>query len=456
MRMDGTPRLKKRGALTLGRHHKRDASPNILQGKMRSSSIKSIDNNNDDNDEYKLLRTPKTPSISSLSSDGGIECTPPHKKFNLDDSVEYSPKCFDNSFSPGSLLSQTLSSNSPEVGWKWGRRSTDDPAETATPDSAYVADSSFTSAGSSSKDVISRLGRFRSDSNAQRLAYEMRKEEQRRKLEIQLRRAEKLRADELLKQRCAKLQEQLREAEKRRLQEREKKLEIQEQLQREAESKKLLEATAESESIAELAEINDIFANANDTLDDFFNDSDSDDLLLEATQQVESKIIEQTQKPEIKTTITSTTTTSVANDSVQTHNKVLNREKTSTIPNREEKRSSLYMKFLEDDTPDDWLFSLDDEILQATQQTKPRTSLQRHNSMPTNSTNTSMTSTTGGAGASKRNSTISSSALQTSSRTASSKVVSSPKIKRHSSSTALRPSTSGASGYRGRQPYNKK
>ncbi|XP_039947681.1 stress response protein NST1 [Bactrocera tryoni] len=456
MKMEGTPRLKKRGSLTLGRHYKRDASPIILQGKMRSSSINSIDNNNDDNDEYQLLRTPKTPSITSLSSDRGIECTPPHKKFNLDDSVEYSPKCFDNSFSPGGLLSQTLSSNSPEVGWKWGRRSTDDPAETATPDSAYAADSSFTSAGSSSKDVISRLGRFRSDSNAQRLAYEMRKEEQRRKLEIQMRRAEKLRADELLKQRCAKLQEQLREAEKRRKQEMKKKLEIQEQLQRVEENKKFLEATAESETIAELAEINDIFANANDTLDDFFNDSDSDDLLLEATQQVESKIIEQTQKPEIKTTVTSQTTTLVANNSVQTHNKALNQENTSTTPNREEKRSSLYMKFLEDDTPDDWLFSLDDEILQATQQPKPRNSLQRHNSMPTNTTNPSMTSATGGAGASKRISTITSSALQTSSSTASCKAVSSPKIKRHSSSTALRPSTSAASGYRGHQPYNKK
>ncbi|XP_036226651.2 epidermal growth factor receptor substrate 15 homolog isoform X2 [Bactrocera oleae] len=440
MRMEGTPRLKKRGSLTLGRHHKRDTSPNILQGKMRSSTIMSIDNNND-SDEYKLLRTPKTPSIASLSSDGGIECTPPHKKFNLDDSVEYSPKCFDNSFSPGSLLSQTLSSNSPEVGWKWGRRSTDDPAETATPDSAYAADSSFTSAGSSSREVISRIGRFRSDSNAQRLAYEVRKEEQRRKLEIQMRRAEKLRADELLKQRCAKLQEQLREAEKRRKQEMEKKLEIREQLQREKENRNFLKATAESESIVELAEINDIFTNANDTLDDFFNDSDSDDLLLEATQQVESKIVELTQKPEIKTT--TTTTTLVANDSIQTNNTALNRKNTSTIPNREEKRSSLYMKFLEDDTPDDWLFSLDDEIMQATQQPKSRISLQRHNSMPTN---TSMTSATGSAGASKRISTITSSALQTSSSAASSKAVYSPKIKRHSSSTTLRSSTSAASG----------
>ncbi|XP_011195094.1 uncharacterized protein LOC105220350 isoform X2 [Zeugodacus cucurbitae] len=454
MRMEGTPRLKKRGSLTLARHHKRDASPNLLQGKMRRSSIVSIDNNNDAVDEYRLLRTPKTPSITSLSSDAGIECTPPHKKFNLDDSVEYSPKCFDNSFSPGGLLSQTLSSNSPEVGWKWGRRSIDEQAETATPDSAYAADSSFTSAGSNNKGVITRIGRLRSDCNTQQLAYEMRKEEQRRKLEIQMRRAEKLRADELLKQRCAKLQEQLREAERRRKQEMEKKLEIPETIHKEEKSK-ISQETTDLETLAELAEINE-FASANDTLDDFFNDSDSDDLLLEATQQLESKIVELTQKPEIKTT----TTAGAACVSLQTNDKGSTREilpKTiaSTVPAQEEKRSSLYMKFLEDDTPDDWLLSLDDEILQATQQTKPRNSFQRHNSMPTTTT---MTSATGSAGASKRISTNASTALQTTTSTAISTAVASPKIiKRHSSSYVLRPSsTSTASSYRGRQLYNKK
>lgn len=405
---------------------------------MRSSSIASIDNNNDESDECKLLRTPKTPSITSLSSDGGIECTPPHKKFNLDDSVEYSPKCLDNSFSPGSLLSQTLSSNSPEVGWKWGRRTTDEQIDTATPDSAYAADSSFNSAGSSSREVISRIGRFRSDSHAKRFAYEIRKEEQLRKLEIQMRRAKKLHADELLKQRCAKLQEQLREAEKRRKQEMEKKLEIQEQLQRQEEKRKISEGTAELESTTELAEINDIFATTNDTLDDFFNDSDSDDLLLEASQQLESKIVELTQKPEMKATRTAV----YSNVSVQTNNKEINRENTLTVANREEKRSSLYMKFLEDDTPDDWLLSLDDEILQATQQSKTRNSLQRHHSMPTN---TLMTSATGSAGASKRISTIASSALQTSSSRVINTAVSSQKIKRHSSSIVLRSSTSTAS-----------
>ncbi|XP_012156677.1 uncharacterized protein LOC101451923 isoform X2 [Ceratitis capitata] len=424
--MEGTPRLKKRMSLTLGRHHKRVASPKMLMA--HSSVNASIGNDNTDYEECKNLRTPKSSSITSLNSDGGIECTPPHKKFNLDDSVEYSPKCFDVSFSPGCLLSQTLCSNSPEVGWKWNRRSTDEQVQSATPDSAYAAESSFTSAGSSNTGVSGTFGRTRSDSLNYRNTYEMRREEQRRKLEIQMRRAEKIRADELLKQRCARLQEQMRESEERRQRELQAQKKIQEQRQQ----------VTQPELIAELAAVNDIFSKDNYTTDDFFNDSETDGLLLEASQQMESKIEELVQNPEVRNNAAETT---VVVSKVPTVTRNAGSEssvmlKPYSTADRSEKRSSLYMKFLEDDLPNDWFLELDDVILKATQETKPRNIFQRHNSMPSNTVSVS-------SSAAASNPIPTKTLANASSSTASS----STKIKRHVSSQALRPSINTASSY---------
>ncbi|XP_017475173.1 PREDICTED: uncharacterized protein LOC108365614 isoform X2 [Rhagoletis zephyria] len=436
--MDGTPRLKKRVSLTLARHHRRDASPHILHEKVRSKIISNV-NNIDENDEYN---TPKSPSETSLSTDVGIECTPPHKKINLDESVDYSPKCFDTSYSPTCLLSQTLSSNSPEVGWKWGKRSVDEQLETAvTPDSAYAADSSLTSAGSSSTEVINSVGRIRSESHVQPFAYEMRREEQRRRLEIQMRRAEKLRADELLKQRCARLEEQLHEAEKRRREGMEKKIDS--EIQSQSQNVEILESFPKLLQTEE-AVVEDIFTNKNDTLDDFLNDSNDDGIMLIASQQVESNIVDITQKSSIevlKSAENSYNSTKKENSSESETSRL---SKETIAPERQDKRSSQYMKFLEDD---DLFLSIDEVILQDTQQAKkPRNNFQRHNSMPIN------TSAIGSAKAAEIKPTVSTSKSNEIMSTASTtNTVYSLKMKRHASSHAL-----SLSSDRDRHGYNRK
>ncbi|XP_053945668.1 uncharacterized protein LOC128855083 isoform X1 [Anastrepha ludens] len=436
--MEAIPRLKKRGSLTLGRRQKGDASPHILQTKTRSAAIANNTNENESN----LLRTPK-----SISSNGGIECTPPHKKINLDDSIEeYSPKCFDASFSPSYLLSQTLSSGSPEVGWKWGRRSVDERRETsvATPDSAYAADSSFTSAGSSSTEVINAIERIRSESHNHRFAYEIRKEEQRRKRELQIRRAEKLRADELLKQRCAKLEEELREAEKRRRRDIENKTQSQTQPQKPETISNYEVAPVHSETVVDLQAIGDAFANANDTLSDFFNDSDSDGILLQATQQVESKIVELTQKSPAEVTASGMDTNGSSINTSDSELGSLNVSNEVPASERQEKRSSLYMKFLEDDLPDDCFFSLDEVILQATQQgNKSRNNFQRYNSMPTR-TLTTLATGSAALGKTATSTTTSTTTRDSKPTTLTTAAVSTPKIKRHASSHVLNPTSSDA------------
>ncbi|XP_037946904.1 uncharacterized protein LOC119678896 [Teleopsis dalmanni] len=112
---------------------------------------------------------------------------------------------------------------------------------------------------------------------------------------------------------------------------------------------------------------------ANSTLNDFFNDSDSDGFLLEATQQIESKI-------HLPVTGTDSVVGCVISNCTELRDLASEANKTSTSI---EKRSSLYEKFLEDDSPDDWFTSLDDVIEQAIQAKKPRNSLQRYKSMPT-------------------------------------------------------------------------
>ncbi|XP_067625373.1 uncharacterized protein [Eurosta solidaginis] len=458
--MERTPKIKKKFSLSLGRHQKRDGSTLIQQGSA-GPKFKEILSNLDDSEEYRY-RKQKSPSMSSISSDGGVVCTPPHKKFSLDDSVEYSPRFCDSINSPSNLLSQTLTSNSPEVSWKWGRHSVDEQIGSfaITPDSASGAENNVTSAGSSKSDVRNSLGRMRVESHTQRFAYEKQKEEHRRKLEIEMRRAEKLRADELLKQRCAKLEEQLRETQKRRKQSMESNNQSPSKCQKETNNNNSKNsADSHRAAVVDFAKIEDIFSNGNDTFDDFFNDSAADDILLEATQQVESKIEELAQKAPNDVVIAKTNSAKMYSNNEKKACERAEIQKRVSNSEQHEKRSSLYMKFLEDDSPDDWFLSLDDVILQATQQSKkPRNSFQRHNSMPTNKeaalatgraspTHTTTAMTSKMAGTTSRGITPSTITTQT---------VSAHKIKRHASSHAFNSSSGAISTSRDRQVYSRK
>lgn len=426
------------------------------QSLAKSTAAHNILNGCDFNANSEVSRSP---SMYSVCSDGGIECTPPHKKstMRLDDvgDGDYSPKVFDNSFSPSCFLSQTMAVDSPEVGWKWKRHTASigvgGESTTRTPDSAYAADSSFTSAGSSSTEMMTNA-RARSDNYNKRIAKDARKEQE-------LRRFEKTRADEKLKQRCAKLQEQLKSAGEQ------KPLISQSDC-----SEKTLTCNASAtpidyefitpttttttlklesplstnhKSVAALA--------CEDSLNDFFNDSDADCFLLAVTQEIESKIDLKPQtttrtSPQCITTNTKAEEKSKPNasnsNSNSTSSSTTNSSSPSTSSNTctpltKEKRSSFYMKFLEDDCTDDWFISLDDVILQATQPKKPRTSLQRYKSMPTKGNDDKVAATTAVAKSDpmlndSTDSFVESPALSSGSRS---------KIKRHSSSHALSPAS---------------
>lgn len=425
---------------------------------------------NRDSNATNKVDVPRSPSVISICSDGGIECcTPPHKKVSMyfDDCGDYSPKVFDSSFSPSCLLSQTLAIDSPEVGWKWNRYSTDskDEISTRTPDSAYAADSSFTSAGSSSTEINARA---RNDTYNQRMAYDARREQQ-------LRKVEKTRADLKLKQRCAKLQEQLKSAGTQKSNSSSPKNSLVEKngnaissssssctlksTDTEMTSQTMVTTTTKSFSSMEI-DLGTV-GNASETINDFFNDSDEDCFLLAATQEIESKMsAQQQQKSPATTMITTNNITTVHNTvNVAKNNSDKLKKNTNTSPPKsppttsagclsatKEKRSSFYMKFLEDDCPDDWFVSLDEVIEQATQSKKPRTSFQRYKSMPMNSNDTE-----GDRSASKTSASsdptlngnesedlfVESKGMPSSSKAS---LALRSKIKRHSSSNALSPS----------------
>lgn len=344
----------------------------------------------------------RSPSVISACSDAGVECTPPHKKItmSLDDSLEYSPKVFDSSFSPSRLLSQTLAIESPEVGWKWNCHSIkrhekyqlDDDKSERTPDSAYAADSSFSSVSSGTKELAT-------DARSRRDTYKER-------LERQLRRHEKAKAEEKLKQRCAKLQEQLESAGSQKSILKPNSESIQQNIKDynkitsvhlsslpDVCTKSYSMSSKPAQMLQEKISVPEI-PNKIEIMNDFFNDSDSDCLLLEATQEIESKMNVKTQPAFLN--IKSTMTQSTSSECLSLPHASSAPAATTTPPEpvtptitpscsgsaKKEKRSSFYMKFLEDDCPDDWFVSLDDVILQATQTKKPRTSLQRYKSLP--------------------------------------------------------------------------
>lgn len=359
----------------------------------------------------KCASPQRSPSVISICSDGGIECTPPHKKMaiNMDETLDFSPKMFDSSFSPNCLLSQTLAIDSPEVGWKWSRhpaKSSDlsrkaESTSVRTPDSAYAADSSFASAGSSSTEVGSN-GHIRGNCSKQRNAFGARRD-QRKIMEQELRRVEHTRAEEMLKQRCAKLQEQLKSAGTQNVKPN--------TLPKEGILKKYVDTTCESSNRLQMKSANTAVKfqtpeklEKPDNLSDFFNDSEMDGFLLEATQDIESKIVAKTQ-PAFVNCASTTQQSSIYTECSSTPHARSAPAATTTPPcnksllppasmssassENSDKRSSLYMKFLEDDFPDEWFVSLDEVILQAIENKKPRNSLQRYKSMPTETAGTS-------------------------------------------------------------------
>ncbi|XP_017845916.1 uncharacterized protein LOC108602338 isoform X2 [Drosophila busckii] len=282
--------------------------------------------------------------LMRLNTASNLDYTPPGKKSSyLDDSVDFSPR---NSLSPSCLFSQTLVNGSPEVSWRWNRenKKRGDKVNTTT-------DSGFDS-GEFGAQKKERHQRVQAD------------ELRRKQFDNRQWRAQQMRDHELLKERCDKLHRQLDE-----------------------------QADTQPASTAK----------ADAALADFLNDSDTDCFLVEASQQLESKIAH---KPSVKAAPVVTTPTS--------HHKA-----------QTDKRSSFYMKFLEDESEsEDWLAALDEVMVEATQPKKPRMSLQRYKSMPT--ANDAQVSSEVINNNTKQSSTASTAAET-------------PRIKRHASSHALSP-----------------
>lgn len=311
-----------------------------------------------------VTETPESPSsVATIKDD--VECTPPHKRQpSLDDSVDFSPR-LDVSLSPHCLFSQTLAIESPEVGWRWNR------SNNAT------TDSGFDSAELGVRDRRRQIT-FKGC------------EERRSQQDNSQWRAQQMRARDLLKERCDKLHRQLDQVVVS---------EVPEPIPVAARTRSA-DKRASPEPVAPAPA-------AVDPMADFLNDSETDMFLLEASQQLESKLKEQ--EP-VKTPTS--------------HHKA--------------KRPSFYMKFLEDESEsEDWLNALEEAVQQATMPKKPRNSLQRYKSMPTTGDTSSgvptLTNVMAGHGPATCTSTSSSSG---------STLADTPRIKRHASSHALSPATS--------------
>uniref|UniRef100_A0A1B0FQZ5 Uncharacterized protein n=1 Tax=Glossina morsitans morsitans TaxID=37546 RepID=A0A1B0FQZ5_GLOMM len=337
MEMNETPKLRKKFGLTLS------SRLNKKRHSERSSQSPSFNCKVD-------LEVPGSPS------DGGIEYTPPRKKLiNLDDSFEYSPKLLENSFSPSCLQSQTLVIESAEVGWKWNGSSkgVQLPANNDAPNLGNSS-SALNNVGT---ELSSGLG-----TNKTRSIYNVRREEERKKLELEIRKAKKKLADQKLKERCDKLREQLKCVNK----------------QKPIQASAFNNSKKPSPSIAKDLEI----AVASNSLDDFFNDSVSDDLLIAAvaaTQEIENKKEYITQN-----TFSECSTSSYCKKSTESSNNEYGMPVTPTS-SKGETRSSFYAKFLEDDFSDDLILSLDECLLEANQAKTPKTPLHRYKSMPIDS-----------------------------------------------------------------------
>ncbi|XP_017079609.1 uncharacterized protein LOC108113527 [Drosophila eugracilis] len=357
----------KRRSLTL--------STRLLQ-KRHSASPSGRPGNGHDVDTPGNL-SPNASSAMVFTSD--VESTPPAKhKHSLDDSVDFSPR-LDISLSPNCLFSQTLATESPEVGWRWNRSSN------------ATTDSGFDSA---------EIGSMSQRERRRQIAFKG-VEDRRSQLDNEQWRAQQMRANVILKERCAKLNKQMDQ------------IVVSEPVIPVQTPKIPPPVAPRTRSACKKASPDPVLPTtaAADPMADFLNDSETDLFLLEASQQLESKIEPQ----EAPKSSTSTTPTS--------HHKA--------------KRPSFYMKFLEDESEgEDWLCALEEAVQQATMPKKPRTSLQRYKSMPTTVDSSRGVSTLTNAIAGKGSSICTS---------ASSSSGSQP-IKRHASSHALSPATSHARG----------
>ncbi|XP_016998440.2 uncharacterized protein [Drosophila takahashii] len=374
--MDNSAFIKRR-SLTL--------STRLLQ-KRHSASPQSCGRPGSGHDVSVSLETPGSPNASTIgviTSD--VESTPPHKhKPSLDDSVDFSPR-LDVSLSPNCLFSQTLATESPEVGWRWNR-------------SNATTDSGFDSA---------EMGSLSQRERRRQIAFKG-VEDRRSQLDNEQWRAKQMRANDLLKERCARLNSQLDQ------------IAVSEAVNPLQTPKIPPPVAARTRSACKKVEPEPEPV-LPDPMADFLNDSETDLFLLEASQQLESKV-EHQEAPKPKPS-TSTTPTS------HHHNA---------------KRPSFYMKFLEDESEgdEDWLSALEEAVQQATMPKKPRTSLQRYKSMPTTGGSSGGVSTLTNVVASGQGS----STCTSSSSASGSGLKNTPRIKRHASSHALSPATSHARG----------
>uniref|UniRef100_A0A1A9VQP4 Uncharacterized protein n=1 Tax=Glossina austeni TaxID=7395 RepID=A0A1A9VQP4_GLOAU len=344
MEMNETPKLRKKFTLTLSSRLNKKRHSESPKIHMRSSQSPSFNCKVD-------LEVPRSPS------DGGVEYTPPHKKLiNLDDSFEYSPKLLDNSFSPSCLQSQTLVIESAEVGWKWNGSSKG--VQLAANNEAPNLDNSSSTLDNVGAELNSGLG-----TNKIRSIYNVRREEERKKLELEIRKAKKKLTDQKLKERCDKLRQQLKGVNK----------------QKPIAASAFNNSKKPSPSIVKDLET----AVASNSLDDFFNDSVSDGLLVAAvaaTQEIENKEEYITQS-----TFSECSTSSHCTKNADIESNSEYEMSVTPTSSKGEKRSSFYSKFLEDDFSDDLILSLDECLLQATQAKTPKTPLQRYKSMPIDS-----------------------------------------------------------------------
>lgn len=336
--------------------------------------------------------------------------------------MELSPRIPDIYQSPSQqfLYSQTWAIDSSEVGWKWNPQSNSplEPlprrrilASTGTPDSSGAADSSYNSASSGGTNAEI----FQINGNSQLLSrsYQQKqlmcssrsfwREKHFRKLDLELRLKEEARAEQTLKQRCDKLQEHLKSAGTSSLTNIHNNIHIInnninikiKEVNLPKANSNLLSEDGNDENIvphvkniplsASIENIEDSLSQlkANDDsnhslMEDFFNDSLSDDILLAATQEVESKL-ETKSKPEISMQTEPTKQTDIEMAASEPKTEC----ETPTSSRKKRARPSFYMKFLEDDCPEDWFASLDEAVLKATQPARnARSPFHRYKSMP--------------------------------------------------------------------------
>ncbi|XP_055850706.1 uncharacterized protein LOC129915247 [Episyrphus balteatus] len=324
--------------------------------------------------KHHLRRSIDPSSPISIPNDGGVEGTPPHRKFTFN--FPYSPSN-DVDFSPRSMLSQS-SNNSPDVTWKW----TQDDQSTET---------TIKSRSTPNSTNIKELRKKRS----------VERKEELRKAELEKRKAIKTKREDVIKKQCEQMEliiskkcaETTKSFVDKDFVENKKRLStdssgfgskgkeeddlfddsafdgILERVDTDLVSKPSV-SLDKKEGSPRTKQIDDVHVSpvaspttaAKDKDLDLLDDSESEGLLLEASQQVETSIETKTKK--------------------KSCTKELERsfEEIPTV-DKEEKASNY--DFLQDSFDD--CFALVDDDIFAAEPKKPRTSLQRYKSMPTES-----------------------------------------------------------------------